>query len=306
MAVRRDEFLRLGGLSEDYFYGHEDIDFTLRMRRAGGGGGEALPARRVAVLHGTLMSVLEPDGAVLAQVAHPPMGEGALLRFLTEDIVPAPIRQGDWAGLVPWLGMLMRTMVLPGLANTILVGQIALVVAGLVALVGMALPAPRVTGRVGALVGHLVLVVLRSFPEYMLAYLLMQAFGPSMLPAILALGLHNGAIIGHLLARQAVGRPLRPDAPRGATLWAWEYLPRLFGPFLALLLYRWEIILRETAIMGVLGIATLGFYLDDAIGELRMDRAMVILVATGLMSGTVEALSRRLRARTATASVRMG
>ncbi|ARC39091.1 hypothetical protein A6J80_22660 (plasmid) [Paracoccus yeei] len=35
MAVRRDEFLRLGGLSEDYFYGHEDIDFTLRMRRAG-------------------------------------------------------------------------------------------------------------------------------------------------------------------------------------------------------------------------------------------------------------------------------
>ena len=243
---------------------------------------------------------------VLAQVAHPPMGEGALLRFLTEDIVPAPIRQGDWAGLVPWLGMIMRTMVLPGLANTILVGQIALVVAGLVALAGMALPAPRVTGRVGALVGHLVLVVLRSFPEYMLAYLLMQAFGPSMLPAILALGLHNGAIIGHLLARQAVGRPLRPDAPRGATLWAWEYLPRLFGPFLALLLYRWEIILRETAIMGVLGIATLGFYLDDAIGELRMDRAMVILVATGLMSGTVEALSRRLRARTVTASVRMG
>ena len=35
MAVRRDEYLRLGGLSEDYFYGHEDIDFTLRLRRAG-------------------------------------------------------------------------------------------------------------------------------------------------------------------------------------------------------------------------------------------------------------------------------
>ena len=35
MAVRRDEFLQSGGLSEDYFYGHEDIDFTLRLRRKG-------------------------------------------------------------------------------------------------------------------------------------------------------------------------------------------------------------------------------------------------------------------------------
>ncbi|RMJ20410.1 hypothetical protein PHISP_08720, partial [Aspergillus sp. HF37] len=95
-----------------------------------------------------------------------------------------------------------------------------------------------------------------------------------MLPAILALGLHNGAIIGHLLGRQATGLTLRADAPRGLTLWGWEIVPRLFGPFVALCLYRWEIIIRESAIMGILGIATLGFYLDDAIGELRIDRAV--------------------------------
>ena len=234
--------------------------------------------------------------AVLTTVHHPPMAQGALLRFLTEDIIPAPILNGDWAGLLPWLGMLARTMILPGIVATIIVAQIALVVTGAVALLTMGLSVPRVAGRAGAVAGHLALVILRSFPEYMLAYLFMQAFGPSMLPAVLALGLHNGAIIGHLLGRQAAGLSLRPDAPRGVTLWAWEYVPRLFGNFVALVLYRWEIILRETAIMGFLGVATLGFYLDSAIGELRMDRAMVILIATGLLTVAVDALSQRLRA----------
>lgn len=234
--------------------------------------------------------------AMLAQVKAPPMGSGALWRFLSSDIVPAPLRNGDPAGLIPWLVELTHDAILPGLFATMVVAQLALVLTGLVAFLGQSLIVPRVTGRVGAILGHLVLVILRSFPEYMLAYLFLQVFGPSMLPAILALGLHNGAIIGHLLGRQASGLVLRPDAPRGLTLWGWEIVPRLFGQFVALCLYRWEIIIRESAIMGILGIATLGFYLDDAIAELRLDRAVAILIATGLVTAGIDGLSRALRA----------
>ncbi|MGZ3218249.1 PhnE/PtxC family ABC transporter permease [Paracoccus sp. T5] len=241
---------------------------------------------------------------MLTTVQSPPMGQGALWRFLS-DIVPAPLRQGDPAGLLPWLGNLLGGAILPGLLATLVVAQLALILAGAVAFLGQAVIVPRVTGRAGAAAGHLLLVILRSFPEYMLAYLFLQVFGPSMLPAILALGLHNGAIIGHLLGRQAATLALRPDAPRGLTLWGWEIVPRLFGNFLALCLYRWEIIIRESAIMGILGIATLGFYLDDAIGELRIDRAVVILAATGLVTVGVDALSRAIRARLGAASLRM-
>lgn len=234
--------------------------------------------------------------AMLAQVKAPPMGAGVLWRFLTQDIVPAPLRQGDPSGLWPWLSELTQDAILPGLFATMLVAQLALVLAGLIAFLAQSLIVPRVTGRAGAMLGHLVLVILRSFPEYMLAYLFLQVFGPSMLPAILALGLHNGAIIGHLLGRQAAGLALRPDAPTGLTLWGWEIVPRLFGQFVALCLYRWEIIIRESAILGILGIATLGFYLDDAIAELRLDRAIAILVATGLVTAGIDTLSRKLRA----------
>lgn len=241
---------------------------------------------------------------VLTQVSSPPMGQGALWRFLSQDIIPAPLRAGDPAGLGPWLWDLTTGSILPGLGATLVVAQLSLILAGALAFVGQALIVPRVSGRVGAWLGHLVLVLLRSFPEYMLAYLFLQVFGPSMLPAVLALGLHNGAIIGHLLGRQARDLTLRSDAPRGLTLWGWEIAPRLFGSFVALCLYRWEIIIRESAILGLLGVATLGFYLDDAIVALRMDRAVVILVATALVTILIDALSRGIRARIGAGSLR--
>ncbi len=47
---------------------------------------------------------------------------------------------------------------------------------------------------------------------------------------------------------------------------------------------RWEIILRESAIFGILGVATLGFYVDSAIAELRLDVAAVLILATALLA----------------------
>ncbi|TYR32731.1 ABC transporter permease [Mesorhizobium microcysteis] len=239
----------------------------------------------------------------MATLASPPMAPGALIRFVTSDIVPAPLRNGDlgdpetWVRFGDWLHMLLFQQALPGLTATMIVAQLALVVAGFVALIGFPLLVVPVVGRFGSALGHIGLVVGRSTPEYMLAYIALQIFGPSMLPAVIALGLHNGAIIAHLLGRQSahVHENLRPDAPRGLVLYAYELLPRIYGSFLALCLYRWEIIVRESAIVGLLGIATLGFYVDRAIQEIRIDRAIVLLLVTMLATVAIDAISRRLR-----------
>jgi phosphonate transport system permease protein len=172
------------------------------------------------------------------------------------------------------------------------------VVAGIVARLGFPLIVRSLTGRVGAVFGHIGLVVGRSTPEYMLAYILLQIFGPSMFPAVLALGLHNGTIIAHLLGRQSGGihEGLRADAPRGANLYFFELLPRIYGSFLALCFYRWEIIVRESALVGLLGIHTLGFYVGAAIQEIRIDRAVVLLLVTMLATIVIDIVSRRIRA----------
>jgi phosphonate transport system permease protein len=225
--------------------------------------------------------------------------------FLTHDIVPVPLRDASlldgetWTRFWLWLRGLLTTQIWPGLVNTLIVGQITLALTGLLAVVLYPIAVTRFVGTAGAAAGYGALVVGRSTPEYMLGYLFLQMFGPSMLPAILALSLHNGAIIAHLLGRQAddVARTLRIDAPRGLNLYLYELQPRLFGPFLALCLYRWEIILRESAILGILGVKTLGFHIDSAVAELRLDRVMVLIAATAILTIAVDAASRTLRAR---------
>lgn len=222
-------------------------------------------------------------------------------RFLTHDIVPVALRGADLATIAPWrnfadwLLALLGGQGVPGALRTLALSQIALLGAALLALALFPIVCCRFSGPIARPLGRMLLVVVRSTPEYMIAYVLLQILGPSMLPAVIALTLHNGGVIGYLMGRQADALPYRLDAPRGLNLYAYETVPRLYGQFLAYCLYRWEIILRESAIFGILGVTTLGFYVDAAISELRLDAAVVLILVTAALSMTVDTLSRRLR-----------
>jgi len=223
-----------------------------------------------------------------------------IVRFLTSDIVPHPIRAGGenmWGTLGDWLSMMLFDQALPGSIATVQLTMIALVATGVLSMAFFPLISPLLLGRGARLGGHVALVVIRSTPEYILAFVLLQLWGPSMLPAIVALSLHNGAIIGHLIGRFSEGVKLRADAVGGFDRYAWEVVPRIYRPMLALLFYRWEVIMRETAILGILGIATLGFYVDSAFADLRFDRALLLILITAVLNIGVDAVSRAIRAR---------
>ena len=64
-----------------------------------------------------------------------------------------------------------------------------------------------------------------------------------------------------------------------------------------MLFYRWEVILRETAILGMLGVATLGFYVDSAFADIRYDRALLLIAVTAALNLCVDAISRAIRSR---------
>jgi phosphonate transport system permease protein len=224
-----------------------------------------------------------------------------LTRFFGHDIIPVPLRDssladpGTWGRLWSWASEIVTRQFLPGTVQTLILAQIALVAAAAVALAVYPIVSRRFLGRAGHYLGRGMLIVVRSTPEYMLAYLLLQLMGPSMLPAIIALSLHNGAIAGYLLGRQTDELRFRSDAPKGLNLYFYESTPRLYGQFLAYMLYRWEIILRESAIFGILGVRTLGYYVDAAISELRLDTATFLLIGVAALSMGVDALSRGLR-----------
>lgn len=223
-------------------------------------------------------------------------------RFLSHDIVPAPLRSVEswwsltvWNSLLNWAGWLFSTQIQSGIFNTLVLTMISLVLSGVVTLSLYPFVSPAFFGRIVRWPSHIFLVAMRSIPELMLAFIVTIMIGPSMLPAIIALGLHNGAIIAHLMGQVTRTFKLRADAPKGMNLYLYEMTPRIYRPFLAFLFYRWEVILRESAILGILGIHTLGFYVDSAFEELRFDRAFVLILVCAALNMFVDSLSRLLR-----------
>ncbi|GGX38814.1 PhnE/PtxC family ABC transporter permease [Saccharospirillum salsuginis] len=224
-----------------------------------------------------------------------PVNGTLIWQFLTHDIVPAPLRSGTDA--LPWLMDLWHGQLWPGLINTLVLAMLSLVVMGLLGVILFPAVSKLFGNRWTRGAGHGVLVVLRSLPEYLLAFIALILLGPSMLPAIIALGLHNGAIIGHLIGQYSNTLILREDAARGMNRYFFEVLPRQFRLFLAFSLYRFETVIRETAILGMLGIPTIGFFIDSAFAEFRFDRAVLLLAASAVLNIGVDALARHTRRR---------
>jgi phosphonate transport system permease protein len=224
----------------------------------------------------------------------PPVSGGMLWQFIREDIWPRALQNGDLSAALSWYTRVFSTEAWPALLQTLMLTQLALVLTGVIALLVYPLGSRQLAGRYRPL-GRGLLLVLRSTPEMMFAFVFLLLFGPSGLPAVVALALHNGGLIGFLAAGHSENQNQRPDDPVGVNRYLYQQTPRLYPGFLAFLFYRWEVILRESAIMGILGITTLGFFIDSAFEELRFDKAFFLILVTALLNILVDSVSRRLR-----------
>ena len=129
-----------------------------------------------------------------------------------------------------------------------------------------------------------------------MAYAFIQLWGPSMLPAILAILLHDGGILSHLTGQNANLIMLRMDSPtKRVNRYFFEVLPRVYGQFLAFLFYRWEVMMRESAILGILGIYTLGFFIDSAIADDKLDKAVLLILITAVLNMGIDTVSQTIR-----------
>jgi phosphonate transport system permease protein len=239
--------------------------------------------------------------AVIALPDSPPVYGSTLAQFMTQDIWPKALLQGDIAAASAWYQHQLFDVALPALWDTLLLSQLALVLTGLLVLVLYPWASKAFFPQAFSVtrgLGRAVLLILRSIPEIIFAFVFLLIFGPSGIPAVLALALHNAGLISYLLMRRSEQIQYRADAGRGINHYFYEVSPRIYPHFLSLLLYRWEVIIRESAILGILGITTLGFYINSAFEDIRYDRALFLIIISALLNIAVDSFSRKVRAKT--------
>ncbi|CAN5716229.1 phosphonate ABC transporter, permease protein PhnE [soil metagenome] len=147
-----------------------------------------------------------------------------------------------------------------------------------------------------------VIVLARAVPDLVFALIFVRALGIGPLPGILALGLHSIGMIGKLFAdaveqidegpRDAV---ISTGASKNQSLLT-AVLPQVLPSFIATALYRLDINLRISVVLGVVGAGGIGFELQNTLRQLVYDRGLgVVLVIVVLVIG-VEVASAALRA----------
>ncbi|HAQ05995.1 MAG TPA: ABC transporter permease [Bacillus bacterium] len=104
----------------------------------------------------------------------------------------------------------------------------------------------------------------RAVPELVWAMIIIFIFKPGILPGAIALALHNFGILGKLCAEvieDLDSRPIRNLAASGAgsfQILFYGVLPTALPRFLTYILYRWEVIMRTTIVVGFVGAGGLG------------------------------------------------
>ncbi|MCU1605664.1 MAG: binding-protein-dependent transport system inner rane component [Modestobacter sp.] len=181
---------------------------------------------------------------------------------------------------------------------------IAVATAGAVLMAGVAARPAGHTGpgrRLAGAVVRIALLLLRAVPPPVWALVLLFVLLPGVLPGALALGVYTLGVLGRLAAEATEELAPRPRAALAAlgagpaTGWLYGVLPRATGPVLAFALYRWEVAIRDSVLVGLLGAGGLGALLASRVGAFDWAAVTTTLVALIVLTLAVDLVSARAR-----------
>ena len=147
------------------------------------------------------------------------------------------------------------------------------------------------------------LVTSRSVNSLVWALIFVAIFGPGAAAGTFAIAFRSIGFVGKLLAEaleeispgplealNATGAPASHVLLKGA----W---PQIAPAFWGVALFRWDINIRESAVLGLVGAGGIGVVLDDAINFFQWDRVATILLAILLIVIVAEVIVTRLRSK---------
>jgi len=190
----------------------------------------------------------------------------------------------------------------PAMMESVQMAWLGTVLAAVLSLPLSLLAAVNVSGRFGSGATRQVLNAIRAFPELVLVILIVTIFGLGPVTGTLALGLHSIGTLGKLSSEsvEAIDKgPLEAvDAVGGTWLqkMRWGVLPQAMPEIMAFWLYRFEVNIRASAVLGVVGAGGIGALLVDYLNYKEFARAgmaFIVVVGVTLVVDTISSAVRR-------------
>jgi phosphonate ABC transporter permease subunit PhnE len=201
------------------------------------------------------------------------------------------------ASLITWLYQLSdRTLSigLPALIGAVVVGLLAVVVSP---------DRPMPTGMIVYYASRTVLNVLRAIEPLIMAIVFVVWVGIGPFAGVMALMLHTIAALGKLYSEQVENiaqGPIEAVTATGANRLQtiiYAVIPQIVPPYIAFTIYRWDINVRMSTIIGFAGGGGIGFLLQQNLNLLKYRQASVQMIAIAIVVSTLDLVSAKIRER---------
>lgn len=150
-------------------------------------------------------------------------------------------------------------------------------------------------------VALLVIVSSRSINSLIWALLLVAVLGPGVLAGIIAIALRSIGFVGKLLyeaIEEIDTKQVEAIEATGASriqVMAWAIAPQTAPTLAGVSLFRWDINIRESTVLGLVGAGGIGVKLEAALGTLAWPKVTLILLAILLTVIVSEWLTAKVR-----------
>ena len=146
-----------------------------------------------------------------------------------------------------------------------------------------------------------IIVASRSINSLIWALLLVAILGPGILAGIIAISLRSIGFIGKLLYEAIEETDIRQveavtaTGASGAQVLNYAIVPQILPAFWGISVFRWDINIRESAILGLVGAGGLGLMLQNSLNTLawpQVTMILLVILATVVVSEWVSAKVR--------------
>ncbi|HQS48653.1 MAG TPA: phosphonate ABC transporter, permease protein PhnE [Xanthobacteraceae bacterium] len=128
------------------------------------------------------------------------------------------------------------------------------------------------------------IVASRSINSIIWALLLVAILGPGVLAGIVAIALRSIGFIGKLLYEaieeidEAQVEAIRATGASGAQTLAYGIVPQIMPAFAGISVFRWDINIRESTVLGLVGAGGIGLNLESSLNTLAWPQVTLILL----------------------------
>lgn len=144
-------------------------------------------------------------------------------------------------------------------------------------------------------------IVTRSVPELVWGMIFIFFIRAGILPGALALAIHNFGILGRLCAEVIEDINIKPIqslgrcGASGAQMLIYGVIPSCIEKFLYYMLYRFEVIVRSTIVVGAVGAGGLGLYFKLKMSALDYTGVTLVIICYLLVVYITDITSAKLR-----------